>query len=362
MGIVTVTDYVCYTNNPHGAYASRVRILRNYLSSMAQTPLIEELLRVGAHFGHRAAKWHPNMKTYLYAKRDGVHIIDLRTTAERLEKAEAFLNDLGKQGKTVVFVGTKRQAKEPVTRLAQAASVPYVTTRWIGGMLTNFETIQTRIKRLQRLRSMFTSGEAAEYPKKEQLLMQDEMASLEKNFQGVDSLQGVPDALFVVDMRADKIAVQEAKKLGVTVIALADSNVDPTDADVAIPCNDDALQTIEFVVGRLINAYAKDRVVKTAAKQDARRTVAAVQMGASGATAVGAAQMPQKAAHAEHKATAGDTKKAADIGASTSKENKATDTKQGKSASPAKAKKRSTSRTKSVKAAKPAKTAAQVKK
>lgn len=224
---------------------------------MAQTPILEELLRVGAHFGHRAAKWHPHMKPYLYAKRDGVHIIDIRKTAEMLEKAEEKLADLGKQGKTVVFVGTKRQAKEPVSALAKEANVPYVTNRWIGGLLTNFETMESRIKRMHKLREMFTSGEANEYPKKERLLMQDELDRLEKNFGGVGMLKSVPDAVVVLDMRSDKTAVQEARVLGLTVIALADSNVDPELATIAVPCNDDALKTIEFMTRRLIDAYTK---------------------------------------------------------------------------------------------------------
>lgn len=226
---------------------------------MAQTPVLEELLRVGAHFGHRAAKWHPNMKPYLYAKRDGVHIIDIRKTADMLTKAEQKLADLGKQGKTVIFVGTKRQAKVPVSKLATEAKVPYVTTRWIGGLLTNFETMQSRIKRMHTLRDMFTSGEANEYPKKERLLMQDELNRLEKNFGGVGTLKATPDAIVVLDMRSDKTAVREARVLGIDVIALADSNVDPELATIAIPCNDDALKTIEFMTRRLIEAYAKAR-------------------------------------------------------------------------------------------------------
>ena len=225
---------------------------------MTEDISLQELLRVGAHFGHRKAKRHPRMERFLYAKREGVNIIDLRKTAEGLDAALQFVAKAAGEGKTLMFVGTKRQAREPVKKAAKEAGAHYMTERWIGGLLTNFETMKTRIKKLLDLREMFESKEVEKYPKKERLVMQDQMRRLERNFGGVSSLTKLPDFMFVIDIKSDKIAVKEANRAGIPVVALVDSNVDPTLVDYPIPSNDDAVKVIEFMAGKVASVYKEN--------------------------------------------------------------------------------------------------------
>ncbi len=214
---------------------------------MQEAISLQELLRVGAHFGHQASKWHPRMKPFLFAKRDSIHIIDLRKTAEGLERALAFVAKQAAAGKNLLFVGTKRQARESVKKAALDAGMPFMTERWIGGLLTNFPTMHGRIQRLRELRSMFETRDVEKYTKKERLVLQDEMIRLERSFGGVSKLDKLPDALFIIDLKADRLAMHEAKRMGIPVVALADSNVDPTVADYPIPSNDDAVKVIEYM-------------------------------------------------------------------------------------------------------------------
>ena len=239
---------------------------------MTEDISLQELLRVGAHFGHRKAKWHPRMESFLYAKRDGVHIIDLQKTVEGLENALKFVAEQAAAGKSLMFVGTKRQARDIVKKTAKEAGAHYMAERWIGGLLTNFTTMKTRIKRLNDLREMFETKEVEKYPKKERLVMQEEMRRLERNFGGVSTLKGLPDMLFVVDAKSDKLAVAEARSLNIPVIALADSNVDPTQVTHPIPSNDDAVKVIEYMTGKIADAYKNNfkapAAPKAAAKKD----------------------------------------------------------------------------------------------
>lgn len=221
---------------------------------------IKELLQAGAHFGHRASRWHPKMAPYIHSKRDGSHIIDLTKTAEALEAALAFLAQTASEGKQVLLVGTKRQAKEIVRQAAEATAMPYVTERWLGGMLTNQPTIGARIRHLKNLESRLASGElAAKYSKLEVQRMTEEIAEMNHIYGGVKDMEAKPGALFVVDIEKDAIAVREARKLKIPVVGLVDTNADPSQADYPVPCNDDATKTIQLVVGYVQAAIAEGK-------------------------------------------------------------------------------------------------------
>jgi small subunit ribosomal protein S2 len=210
---------------------------------------VKELLEAGAHFGHKTSRWHPKMAPYIHSKREGNHIIDLTKTVEGLDKALAFINETAAAGKQVLLVSTKRQAKDKVKEVALATGMPYVNERWLGGMLTNVATIGGRIKHLKDLESRMISGElAARYNKLEVQRFQEEIDSMNELYGGIKDLAAKPGAVFVVDVLNDINAVLEARKLHVPVVALTDTNVDPTTVDYAIPCNDDATKTINLVL------------------------------------------------------------------------------------------------------------------
>ncbi|MFO7291830.1 MAG: 30S ribosomal protein S2 [Actinomycetes bacterium] len=230
---------------------------------------MKQLLEAGVHFGHQTRRWNPKMKPYIYGERNGIHIIDLRQTLEQIEKATQFVKDLSANGGTVLFVGTKKQAQGPVAEQARRSGNPYVTYRWLGGMLTNFSTIQKRIYYLKELRQMEETKEIEALPKKERLRLRREREKLELNLGGVAEMTRLPDALFVVDVNAEATAVKEASRLGIPVIALVDSNCDPDLIDFVIPGNDDAIRSAELVAGAIAEAAiegkeiaAKRRVVK----------------------------------------------------------------------------------------------------
>lgn len=217
---------------------------------------IEELFKAGAHFGHKANKWHPKMAPYIHSKRKGGHIINLERTVEQLEKALPVVTAAAKAGKPVLFVATKTQLKAPVKEAALEANSPYVVERWFGGMLTNQATMQARIKRLKMLEAKMESGEfASRYSKLEVQRLQEELDGLEKQFGGIKDMQSVPGVVVVLDAMTDDIAVREAKKMNVTVIAVCDSNVDPRGADYIIPANDDATSGVTLIAG-----YFRDAV------------------------------------------------------------------------------------------------------
>jgi small subunit ribosomal protein S2 len=232
---------------------------------------IKQLLEAGAHFGHQTSRWHPKMAPYIHSKRGNIHIIDLNKTVEALERALDFMATTTSQGKQVLFVGTKRQSKEIVQKLAEDTKMPYVVNRWLGGMLTNWPTISAQIKHLKDLEAKMESGElAAKYSKLEVQRFQEEIDAMNIIYGGIKNLAQRPGAVFVFDMVQDVNAVREARKLGVPVIGLVDTNADPTQADYAIPCNDDAIKTIELVADYARQAVqaGQAKSQKTADKDD----------------------------------------------------------------------------------------------
>jgi small subunit ribosomal protein S2 len=224
---------------------------------------LKDLLEAGSHFGHQARRWNPKMKKFIYAERDGVHIFDLLQTGPLLETAMEQLRDMVRAGKEVVFVGAKRQAKAIVREEATKAGAPYVTERWLGGMLTNWEEMEKRLKKLSRLKKQREAGELAKkYTKLEQSRSDKEIERLDRFFGGIETLTKRPDALFIVDTHREKTAVYEAGKVGATVFGMIDSNADPEGVDYPIPANDDAVRSIKLVVEKMAGAYADGKLMK----------------------------------------------------------------------------------------------------
>lgn len=251
---------------------------------MATDVDIKQLLESGAHFGHKASRWHPKMAPNIHSKRDGNHIIDLTKTVEGLQKALAFLTDTAAAGKQVLLVSTKRQAKDIIKSTAETTGMPYVSERWLGGMLTNQNTIGGRIKYLKDLENRMASGElAAKYNKLEVQRYEEEITAMNQMYGGIKEMAAKPGAVLVIDVLEDINAVREAKKLGIPVVALIDTNVDPTLADYPIPCNDDATKTISLILSYVEKAIlagkakaAKSAPAKPADKDKAAETKAPV--------------------------------------------------------------------------------------
>jgi small subunit ribosomal protein S2 len=232
---------------------------------------IKKLLEAGAHFGHQTSRWHPRMAPYIHSKREGIHIIDLTKTVEHLDTALGFLTEQAAAGKQVLLVSTKRQAKDKVKEVAIATEMPYVTERWMGGMLTNGATIGARIKHLKDLETRMDSGElAARYSKLEVQRMQEEIDEMNHNYGGIKNMAAKPGAVFVVDAINDSIAIKEARKLGIPVVAIIDTNADPTQADYPIPANDDATKAISLILDYIQAAIeaGKKKQAKPADKSD----------------------------------------------------------------------------------------------
>lgn len=223
---------------------------------------LRELLEAGVHFGHQIQKWHPKMAEYIYMEKDGVHIFDLAKTAEQLRLAYNYLYDLGQKGKTVIFVGTKRQAREVIQEQAKAADAMYITSRWLGGTLTNWDQVKKSIKRMNDLEAGLQSGAYAGYTKYEQVQFEKEMARLQRFFSGIRTLNKMPDAIVVVDPVREDNVIKEATTVGIPVLGLADSNADPRVLAVAIPGNDDAMSSIRLIVTELAKAYGEGRKAK----------------------------------------------------------------------------------------------------
>lgn len=236
---------------------------------MLKTPSLQELLEAGVHFGHQVHRGHPRMRPYIYGVRDGVHIIDLTKSDQYLKQACEFVYNLGREGKVLLFVGTKKQARPIVEEAARNCGAPYLTMRWMGGFLTNFEEIKKNIKLLKEFKEQKKKGELSKYTKKEQLLLDRKMDKLDRDFVGVMDLAGLPDAIFVTDAVSENIAIREANRLGVKIVALADSNCNPTDLDYPIPGNDDAIKSIKILVEAVGGAYGegKKEAGKEAVKQ-----------------------------------------------------------------------------------------------
>ena len=224
--------------------------VKERINSLSKVSIdIKKLLEAGAHFGHQTSRWHPKMAPYIHSKRDGSHIIDLTKTVEALERGLDFLSKTASSGKQILLVSTKRQAKDKIREVAEATGMPYVSVRWLGGMLTNQATIGARIRHLKELETRMASGDlAARYSKLEVQRIASEIEEMNHHYGGIKEMTGKPAAVFVVDVLTDYLAVREARKLGIPVVALADSNVDPTQIDYPIPCNDDATKTINLML------------------------------------------------------------------------------------------------------------------
>jgi small subunit ribosomal protein S2 len=212
---------------------------------------LKELLEAGVHFGHQTRRWNPNMRRYIFGELDGIHIIDLIQTETLLENARRFAGELASGGGTVLFVGTKKQARGPVQEWAERCKMPYVNQRWLGGLLTNFNTISARISRLHELTTWQEEGKLSLLPTKERMGMEAELAKLEYNLGGVRDMDRLPDAVFVTDLKTEEIAVREAVRLRIPIIALVDTNCDPTQIDYVIPGNDDAIRSCQLVIGTI---------------------------------------------------------------------------------------------------------------
>jgi small subunit ribosomal protein S2 len=218
------------------------------------TVTLRQLLEAGTHFGHQTRRWNPKMKRYIYGARNGIYIIDLQKTLRQLRQAAAVVRRLAADGGIFLFVGTKRQAQEAVTEEAQRCGMFYVTERWLGGMLTNFATIRQRIQRLEELERMEAEGQLDLRPKKEAMQLRKERQKLERFLLGIKGMDRLPDALFVIDTRKERIALREAKRLGIPTIAIVDTNCDPGDVDYVIPGNDEAIRSVRLITGTLADA------------------------------------------------------------------------------------------------------------
>lgn len=226
---------------------------------MSKLPTLLELLKAGAHFGHQKSRWHPKMKQYLFGSRGGIHIIDLEKTLVEMEKTLAFVRQLAAEGKVVLFVGTKRQTRDILKIAAESCQMPYLSERWIGGLLTNFDEVKRRLKKYISMQGEMASGEVEKYTKKEQLKFKKELEKMERYLSGLTGLEKIPDAVYVADMRTEKTAITEAKKKNIPIIGICDSNVNPDDADYIIPMNDDAVNSIRLAVDLVVEAIAEGK-------------------------------------------------------------------------------------------------------
>ncbi len=220
---------------------------------------MKQLLEAGVHFGHQTRRWNPKMAEYIFTERNGIYIIDLQKTVKKLEEAYMFVRDIAAEGGEILFVGTKKQAQLSVKEEAERCEMPYVDARWLGGMLTNFRTIRRRIDRLNQLREMRDNGTFDMLPKKEVIKLNGEIEKLEKFLGGIQNMKKAPAAMFVVDPRKEKIAVSEAHKLNIPVVAIVDTNCDPDDIDYVIPGNDDAIRAVKLLSATMANAVIEGR-------------------------------------------------------------------------------------------------------
>ena len=237
---------------------------------------MKQLLEAGVHFGHQTRRWNPKMARYIFTERNGIYIIDLQKTVKKLEEAYSFIRDISVEGKPVLFVGTKNQALDSVKEEAERAGAYYVNARWLGGMMTNFSTIRRRVSRLQQLRAMEEDGTFDLLPKKEVIKLRLEIEKLEKFLGGIKEMKQLPGALFIVDPRKERIAVAEAKKLGIPIVAIVDTNCDPDEIDYVIPGNDDAIRAVKLISATMANAIIEGREgqMGAAAQETADETAA----------------------------------------------------------------------------------------
>lgn len=259
---------------------------------MPTTVTIRELLEAGVHFGHQTRRWNPKMKQYIFGERNGIYIIDLQKTHQNLNRALQFVRDLAVQGRTVLFVGTKRQAQEAITAEAQRCGMPFVTERWLGGLLTNFITVRRSLERIREIEMVIADSSRREgMTKKEVARLEKERNRLEKNLSGVRNMKSIPDAVFVIDTRKESIAVKEARKLRIPVVGIVDTNCDPDEVDHVIPGNDDALRAIRLFAGRIADAIIEGQGLRDSGGAEAEPATAAETLPAQ-APAAQAAETP----------------------------------------------------------------------
>ena len=234
---------------------------------------MKQLLEAGVHFGHQTRRWNPKMKEYIFTERNGIYIIDLQKTVKKAEEAYNFVRSVAEAGDSILFVGTKKQAQESIEQEAKRCEMFYVNQRWLGGMLTNFKTIQTRIAKLRKIEKMEADGDFAYLPKKEVIKLKAEQEKLEKNLSGIKDMTKLPGAMFVVDPRKEHIAVMEARALGIPVVAIVDTNCDPDEVDYAIPGNDDAIRAVKLIASKMADAVLEGRqgeqMIDAAAEEEA---------------------------------------------------------------------------------------------
>ena len=233
---------------------------------------MKQLLEAGVHFGHQTRRWNPKMAEYIFTERNGIYIIDLQKTVKKLEEAYMFIREIAADGGEVLFIGTKKQAQDSVKEEAIRCGMPYVNARWLGGMLTNFNTIQKRIKRLAQLKAMEADGTFDLLPKKEVTKLNLEIEKLEKFMGGITEMKKQPAAMFIVDPRKERIAVLEAKKLGIPIVAIVDTNCDPDEVDYVIPGNDDAIRAVKLIAGAMADAVIEGRQGEQTAPEAAEAT------------------------------------------------------------------------------------------
>jgi small subunit ribosomal protein S2 len=251
---------------------------------LAVTVTMKELLEAGVHFGHQVRRWNPKMKEYIFGERNGINIIDLQKTQKMFREAISFVTNMASEdrGRTILFVGTKRQAQDAIREEASRANQFYINQRWLGGLLTNFQTVQKSIKRLRELELMQTDGRYEMLTKKERIKLDRERETLEKNFSGIKTMSRLPDALFIIDVRKEEIAVAEANRLGIPVIAVVDTNCSPEGIDYVIPGNDDALRAVRLFASRIADAVVEGQEMRSKAADEDGTAAAAQDMGAEG--------------------------------------------------------------------------------
>ena len=271
------------------------------------TITMKELLEAGVHFGHQTKRWNPKMKEFIFGERNGIYIIDLQKTLKMFKDASKYVQELAANGKTILFVGTKRQAQDAISEEAQRAGMFYVNNRWLGGLLTNWVTVQKSVKRLKELDDMATDGRYELLPKKEVIKLERERKHLQANLAGIKNMDRLPDAIFVIDSNKEQIAVKEARKLGIPVVAVVDTNCDPSEVDYVIPGNDDALRAIRLFASKVADSIIEGMNAATD-KQNAElasaaglpeQTEAAEAAPAAEAPAEGEPAAPEEPTHAE---------------------------------------------------------------
>ena len=230
---------------------------------------MRELLEAGVHFGHQTRRWNPKMRRYIFTERGGIYIIDLQQTLDLVEQAHSFVRNVAERGGSVLFVGTKKQSQDSIEEEAERVGMPYVNHRWLGGLLTNWRTISERLDRMQELRRLRDEGQLELLPAKERMTMAAELEKLETNLGGVDDMKRLPDAIFVVDLKKEQLAIREARRLNLPVVALVDTNCDPDDADYVIPGNDDAIRSCSLIIRAIANGIEAGKQKVTPAEMTA---------------------------------------------------------------------------------------------